>query len=115
MTKLKNAYSSKPINNIFRDIEKILVTHKAQRIMKEYENAQVIGISFTIQVRGMYIPIKLPARLKECRAVLKSQGFKYSDEQIYRVSWRNIEDWIASQMAMIDLDMVKIEEIFLPL
>jgi hypothetical protein len=34
--------------------------------------------------------------------------------QPYRTGWKNIHDWIVSQMAMLDTEMVKIEEVFLP-
>jgi hypothetical protein len=33
---------------------------------------------------------------------------------VYRVAWRNIEDWIAAQMTVIELGMVKLEDVFLP-
>jgi hypothetical protein len=36
------------------------------------------------------------------------------DEQAYRVAWRNILDWVEAQMALLEIEMAKIEEIFLP-
>ena len=36
------------------------------------------------------------------------------EEQAYRVAWRNILDWVEAQMALLEIEMAKIEEIFLP-
>ena len=39
---------------------------------------------------------------------------KEMEEQAYRVAWRNILDWVEAQMALLEIEMAKIEEIFLP-
>jgi hypothetical protein len=31
-----------------------------------------------------------------------------------RVAWRNILDWVQAQMALLEIGMAKIEEVFLP-
>ena len=113
---LKNAYSKKPIQNIFNDIEKTLVKHGASQVVREYDGAgKAIGITFVVKVsQDRFIPVKLPARFREVRQVLAEQGFHYDDEQAYRVAWRNIEDWISAQMTIIELGMVKLQEVFLP-
>jgi hypothetical protein len=38
----------------------------------------------------------------------------YGYEQVYRVAWRNILDWVLAQMALMEIGMAKIEEVFLP-
>lgn len=113
---LKNAYSKKPIMNIFNDIEKSLVKHGASQVIRMYDGTgQAVGISFVIKIaENRWIPVKLPARFKEVKHILNEQGFNYDDVQAYRVAWRNIEDWISSQMTIIELGMVKLEEVFLP-
>ena len=35
-------------------------------------------------------------------------------EQARRVGWRIIKDWLEAQMALLELNMVKIQEVFLP-
>jgi len=113
---LKNTYSSKPIQNIFNDIEKTLVKHGARQIVKQYDEAQrAVGITFVIKIaENKFVPVKLPARLAEVDKVLREQGFRYNENHVYRVAWRNIEDWISSQMTIIELGMVKMQEVFLP-
>ena len=111
---LKNAYSKMPINRVFDAITKILVAHKAKKIMMDYDNGRICAVFFIIDVNGKDLPIKLPARTSNVKRVLDEQGFRYDDEQIYRVAWRNILSWIDAQMAMVDTEMAKMEEVFLP-
>ena len=33
---------------------------------------------------------------------------------VYRTAWANIRDWVTAQMALIDTEMVRIEQVFLP-
>ena len=42
------------------------------------------------------------------------QGIRYKEDQPYRTAWATIRDWVSAQMALLDWDMVKLEEIFLP-
>jgi hypothetical protein len=35
-------------------------------------------------------------------------------EQAERVAWRIIKDWVEAQMAILDTQMVKMEEVFFP-
>jgi hypothetical protein len=44
------------------------------------------------------------------RGAEKTYGF----EQAYRLAWRNILDWVQAQMALLDIGMAKMEEVFLP-
>lgn len=112
---LKNAYSKKPIRNIFNNIQDNLIKHGARQIVYEYgDDGRVYGLTFVIPINGRNLPIKLPSNIEKATILLRKQGFKYDDEQIYRVAWRNIEDWIAAQMAFIDIGQVKIEQVFLP-
>jgi len=34
--------------------------------------------------------------------------------QAVRVAWRILKDWVAAQMAILETEMVKLEQIFLP-
>src|SRR6266702_914014 len=90
------------------------------------DDGKVHGITFTIKVTDRFIPIKLPARVEKAQAVLKKQWEEgvishkrgkentYGYEQAYRVAWRNILDWVQAQMALLEIGMVKMEEVFLP-
>ena len=114
---IKNAYTSTPLENIISAIQKVLVSHKAQKIMYDYSEAgQLTGLSFGIKVGEKILGVKLPARIEECKKILIKQGLynEKKKDHALRVAWANIRDWVDSQMAMVDLDMVKMEEVFLP-
>jgi hypothetical protein len=113
---LKNYTSGMPINRIFDSIQKMLVNHGAKQIMFEYsDNGLAIGITFVVNTTKGMLPIKLPVRIEKIKKVFENEGVYYKDEmQPYRTGWKNIHDWIAAQMAMLDTEMVKLEEVFLP-
>lgn len=112
---LKNYTSGMPINRIFDNIQKMLVAHGAKQIMFDYDNGLAVGIMFTVQTPKGVLPIKLPVRIEKIKKVFDNDGVRYKDElQPYRTGWKNIHDWIAAQMAMLDTEMVKLEEVFLP-
>lgn len=43
-----------------------------------------------------------------------NQKIKCDREQAERVAWRIIKDWIEAQMAILESEMVTMDEIFLP-
>lgn len=102
------------------EIEQMLVKHGAKSIMKSYEGEDVTSLSFLIDTGNGNIPVKLPVRLDDVLQVLTEQkkahpkaNIKATREQANRVAWRILKDWIEVQMALLDMKMVKFEEIFL--
>lgn len=103
------------------EIEYILMKHKAKSIMKNYEGETITGLSFLIDTGLQQIPVRLPVRVDECLKVLKKEKrenprkqIKDTREQAERVAWRILKDWVEAQMALLDIEMVRFEEIFLP-
>ena len=103
------------------EIEYILMKHKAKSIMKNCEGESIVGLSFLIDTGSQQIPVRLPVKVDECLEVLKREkknnsksNIKATREQAERVAWRILKDWIEAQMALLDIEMVKFEEIFLP-
>ena len=103
------------------EIEYILMKHNAKSIMKNYEGETITGLSFLIDTGVQQIPIRLPVRVDECLKVLKKEKrenpqkkIKDTREQAERVAWRILKDWVEAQMALLDIQMVRFEEIFLP-
>lgn len=103
------------------EIEYILIKHKAKSIMKNFEGETIIGLSFLIDTGTQQIPVKLPVKIDECLKVLQKEKkenprkqIKDTREQAERVAWRILKDWVEAQMALLDIEMVRFEEIFLP-
>lgn len=103
------------------EIEYILMKHKAKSIMKNYDGESITGLSFLIDTGAQQIPVRLPVKVEECLEVLKREkknsprsNIKATKEQAERVAWRILKDWIEAQMALLDIEMVQLQEIFLP-
>ncbi|MBA4698494.1 MAG: hypothetical protein H2212_03590 [Ruminococcus sp.] len=103
------------------EIEKILVSHKAKSIMKNYDGESISALSFLIDTGFQQIPIRLPVKTEQCLKVLQREKknsprskIKATREQAERVAWRILKDWIQAQMALLDIEMVTMQEIFLP-
>lgn len=94
--------------------------HKAKSIMKNFAGDRIESLSFLIDTGYNQIPIKLPVKIDDCLEVLQrekkagSRNIKATREQAERVAWRILKDWIEVQMALLDIEMVKLEEVFLP-
>jgi len=101
------------------EIESILVKHKAQSIMKNYKDEKIVSLSFLVNTGCRQIPIKLPAKIEECYKVLKKErksnkAVKDTMDQAEMVAWRILKNWIDAQMALLDIEMVQFEEVFMP-
>lgn len=103
------------------EIEYILMKHKAKSIIKNYEGESITSLSFLIDTGMQQLPIRLPVKVDECLKVLQKEKrenpkkqIKDTREQAERVAWRILKDWVEAQMALLDIEMVRFEEIFLP-
>lgn len=103
------------------EIEYILMKHKAKSIMKQYDGESITGLSFLIDTGQQQVPVILPVKIEECLEVLTREkknsprsNIKATREQAERVAWRILKDWVEAQMALLDIEMVRFEEIFLP-
>jgi hypothetical protein len=112
---LKNYRSESVLPNIFSAIEKTLVAHKAKSIVRDYDDqGRIKSISFVIETAKGPIGIRLPARIDKVEQIFQNDGIRYKPDQPYRTAWATIRDWVDAQMALIDWEMVKPEEVFLP-
>lgn len=103
------------------EIEYILMKHGAKSIMKNYDGERITALSFILDNGMTQIPIKMPVKADECLMVLRKEkknsprsNIKATPEQAERVAWRILKDWTEAQMALLDIEMVKAEEIFMP-
>lgn len=117
---LKN-YRTRPGADIFGKIQKILAKSGAKRVMYDYDSSgQINGLAFLLEINGNEYPFKMPARVENvAELVFPGHGgyFNLGDskrDQVYRIAWANIRDWLDSQVAMKDIGLVKLEEVFLP-
>lgn len=92
-----------------------LVKHGAKKIMQDYdEDGRIAALTFLIETPVGIRGIRLPANVDKVHAVLHRQKVKCDREQAERVAWRIVKDWVEAQMAILESEMVQLDEIFLP-
>jgi len=103
------------------EIQEELSGHGAKSVKIDYENGVITALSFLVDTPGGERAIKLPCNHQPVLKVLKRQyqegkiAPKFVDEdQAYRVAWRIVLYWVKAQMAILETEMVQMEQIFLP-
>jgi hypothetical protein len=97
------------------EIQGVLVKHGAKKIMQDYDDdGRIIALTFGIDTPAGQRGIRLPSNVDAVHAVLTKQRVKCDREQAERVAWRIIKDWIEAQMAILESEMVQLDQIFLP-
>lgn len=112
---IKNYTTSIAAVQTVGEIQGILAAHGAKSVMMNYdEKREPCAILFVAETPLGDRLFKLPANIDAFQAVLQRQRVKCDREQATKVAWRNIKDWIASMMAILETEMVRFDEIFLP-
>jgi hypothetical protein len=98
------------------EIQGILVAHGAKHILIDYDKEEPTGLAFIIATPYGNTAFSLPANIDKVRAVLNKQRVRtqVSRELAARVAWRILRDWVRSQIAILETEMVTIDQIFLP-
>lgn len=100
------------------EIERCLVKHGAREILKNYDDdGQIEALSFIAKTSERDIPFRLPVNADAVLRILHRQNIptRYKDKpQAIRIAWRIVKDWVEAQMAILETEMVKMEQVFLP-
>lgn len=92
-----------------------LVKHGARKIVQDYDDeGRISSLSFLIDTPYGMRGVRLPANVDAVHKVLARQKVKCDREQAERVAWRIVKDWVEAQMAILESEMVQVDEIFLP-
>ena len=99
------------------EIQRLLSKHGMKNAMLQFDDmGDVIAMSFTL--KNNPIPYILPAKHEPIMKMAErgKTGYRKTAEesQARRVAWRQVYRWIESQLAMVEVQMVEVEEIFLP-
>lgn len=127
---LKNYTTEISASKSVGEIQGILVAHGATAIMVNYgPDHEPSTVSFIVRVPQGDIPFRLPVHVAAVAKILSSSRDpnyrRYDAEyqkalvakiraQASRVAWRILKDWVDAQMAIIETEMVTIEQVFLP-
>ena len=117
-------YTTKvPVSRTIAEIQAKLVEHGARAVMMEYAKTggRIQALAFEIEMPNGELSIRLPINAAATLKVLQRQysnreipGKYANEDHAYRVAWRNIFHWVSAQLALLETEMVKMEEIFLP-
>lgn len=112
-------YTSKvDYNKTVAEIQSILSTKGACKIMTDYDNGFPSSMSFQIKFNNHFLSFRLPANYRGVLKVLQKQrgvakSYK-TEEHAKKVCWRIMKDWIEAQMAIIESEQADLATVFLP-
>lgn len=104
------------------EIQALLVRAGARRIMTDYDDGgNPTTISFLVATlwgdRGFILPANIDAVYKVLVRQYNDRKIatKYATrEQAARVGWRIVKDWVEAQLAIIEAEMVTLDQVMLP-
>jgi hypothetical protein len=115
---LKNYTTKVPASRSVQEIQEMLQKHGAAGSMMEYEpgTGKIASLAFRLTLSGQNWDFRLPLRWREAQRIMQEQGISkaYDDDYCYRVAWRILRDWVDIQMALVEIEIVQIQEFFLP-
>lgn len=116
---VKNYTSKKSATATAAEIEELLIKHGAKMIQKDITNGNISAFRFVVDTAVGLVPIQLPVNVEAVYKILQkdrktNRAVKVTMEQAERTAWRCLYDWTAAQMALIEIGMVNLEQVFLP-
>lgn len=110
------------------EIARCLSVHGATAIMTDYKDGVLTAISFGIEVNGRKMGFRLPCDWKPVFAIItkgKKNPYSWDEDkkrrwasewelQAVRTAWRIVKDWVEAQMALVETQMAKTQDVFLP-
>lgn len=116
---LLNYSTSIDASKTVSEIQKILSTHGARSILTNWhDDGTIESLSFLIKTpdgeRGIRLPVNPDAILKVMNRSNKIPRTFKNKPQAIRIAWRIVKDWVEAQVAILETEMVSMEQIFLP-
>ena len=111
---IKNYTTKVPAAQSVAEIVGAPAEHGATKIQQEYTQGKPVSVAFAIDTPAGPRGFKLPSSADRVQAVLVAQKVKVDAAQAERIAWRILRDWVAAQMAILETEMVAIDQVFLP-
>ena len=106
------------------EIQKILSKHGVTAMMTEYEGPQVSSVSFTLLLEGKKMSFRMPCNWRAVEQIFNSDQRSRANvrlkknetmaDQAIRTAWRIILRWVEAQMALVEVNMATVPQVFLP-
>lgn len=121
---IKNYLTEIPTARTVAEIQQMLGEAGASSISVDYKDKKVAAIKFEIELGDLTLRYVLPCRWQQIHKLLKADKkaieamrrhqIALSEEHSRAVGWRIVRDWLDSQLALIEAEMVDIQEVMLP-
>jgi len=100
------------------EMQAMLAKAKASAVLSEYSNGIISALSFQVQSPSGVLSFRLPCDVQKVYQVIvrdrKLPARLRTKEQAARISWRILKDWLEAQLALINVGMVDMQQVFLP-
>lgn len=111
---IKNYTTTVPASRTVGQIQEILASKGAQKIMIDYESGVPMRIYFVLETSKGLQPVMIDANADKVFKVLERQRVKVDANRANMVAWRNVKDWLDAQLAILETEMVTIDQVMLP-
>jgi hypothetical protein len=110
------------------EIQKMLSGHGVSAMMTEYDGPHVSAVSFKLSIQGKSMGFRMPCNWKAVYQIFTDKAGKQNiwdserekrilearKAQAIRTAWRIIHTWVKAQLALVEVNMVTIPQVFLP-
>lgn len=122
MSALKNYSTEIPARKSFLEMQEMLYKHGVKAVLTEFDDQrEPVALSFSIHAAHGQMSYRLAANVTGVLAVLRDQARQgllqprfTKPEHAEQVAWRVMKDWLASNLALIEIGMARMEEVLLP-
>lgn len=116
---LLNYTTSVPVSRTISEMTKLVARLGARQVMTSFDDAgDPSGLSLSLStdygMRTFTLPIDVDVVHNRLVADPKVTAAKSSREQAARVAWRIGKDWLEVQVAIVEAEMVKFDQVMLP-
>lgn len=113
---IKNYTTKVPATQTVGEIQGILATHGARKVMMDYDaDGKVTAVTFALMIGDTLQGFRLEARPHGVMAAMAKDRTKCTAKQADDIAWRNVKDWIAAQVALVETEQATMAELFLPM
>jgi hypothetical protein len=116
---LLNYTTEVPALRTIGSVQALLVEAGARSIQTDYDAVGTpIGLAFMVETmngpRGFKLPVQAFRVLQVLKRDKKVAPRYKTPEQAERVAWRIVKDWLEAQLAIIQTEMVTLDQVMLP-
>jgi len=107
------------------EIQALLSRKGASSVSVLYQRGVPEAVTFRFKVNDFEVPFKLPCKFDGVRKVMlaeitgklarnRREKDEVFNQQVRRVAWRIVKDWVEAQLALIEAGQADVAEVFLP-